>query len=147
MKQIGHIDGGNSASTWRTHSLGMLSPHELFIPNPGERENVNAEQWLLVGWITPDTDGGVVCPNHLTAGSGCLTQHTAIHGELVIRPFRSRLPSIADRDRRRTWTSPEYFHHGFRICPIFGPSDDARLTGERISETGDFIALPFVAGR
>ena len=69
MKKIGHIDGAmDTPAVWRTHSLGMLSPHDLYIPNPGERENVDADRWHLVGWINPDSDGGVLCGNHATAG-------------------------------------------------------------------------------
>lgn len=69
MKQIGHIDGANAMpSTWKTHSLGMLSPHDLFIPNPGERENVSADQWHHVGWVDPDKNGGVVWDHHAEAG-------------------------------------------------------------------------------
>lgn len=68
MKQIGHIDGAMSDPVWRTHSLGMLAPHDLFIPNPGERENIDAEAFEHVGWVVPDADGGVICGNHATAG-------------------------------------------------------------------------------
>lgn len=69
MKKIGHIDGAESSpATWKTHSLGMLSPHELFIPNPGERENIDADLWQHVGWVNPDSDRGVVCGNRATAG-------------------------------------------------------------------------------
>lgn len=68
MKQIGHIDGSMSDPVWRTHSLGMLAPHDLFIPNPGERENIDAEAFEHVGWVNPGQDGGVICGNHATAG-------------------------------------------------------------------------------
>ena len=68
MKKIGHVDGSMSDPVWRTHSLGMLAPHDLFIPNPGERENIDAEAFEHVGWVVPDADGGVICGNHATAG-------------------------------------------------------------------------------
>ena len=69
MKHIGHIDGTNAIpSTWKTHTLGMLSPHALFIPNPGERENVSADQWHHVGWVDPNNDGGIVWDTHAQAG-------------------------------------------------------------------------------
>lgn len=69
MKQIGHIDGVNAMpSTWKTHSLGMLSPHDLFIPNPGEREKISVDQWHHVGWVNPDKDGGCVWDTHAEAG-------------------------------------------------------------------------------
>jgi hypothetical protein len=67
MKQIGYVDGASSTAkpiAWKTHSLGMLLSYELYIPNPGERENVNAEQWLLIGWVNPDSDGGTIYPTH-----------------------------------------------------------------------------------
>ena len=68
MKKIGHVDGATSDPVWRTHSLGMLAPHDLFIPNPGERENIDAEAFEHVGWVVPNADGGVICGNHATAG-------------------------------------------------------------------------------
>lgn len=68
MKKIGHVDGAMSNPVWRTHSLGMLAPHDLFIPNPGERENIDAEAFEHVGWVNPNADGGVICGNHATAG-------------------------------------------------------------------------------
>lgn len=68
MKKIGHVDGATSDPVWRTHSLGMLAPHDLFIPNPGERENIDAEAFEHVGWVNPGQDGGVICGNHATAG-------------------------------------------------------------------------------
>ena len=68
MKQIGHIDGATTETAWKTHTLGMLSPHDLFIPNPGERENVNADHWTHVGWVDPDKDGGQIWGSHAEAG-------------------------------------------------------------------------------
>lgn len=67
MKQIGHVDGAMTEQAWRTHSLGMLSPHDLFIPDPGERENVSADQWTLAGWVIPDKDGGTIYAHHRDA--------------------------------------------------------------------------------
>jgi hypothetical protein len=67
MKQIGHVDDARTEQAWRTHSLGMLSPHDLFIPDPGERENVSADQWTLAGWVIPDKDGGTIYTNHRDA--------------------------------------------------------------------------------
>ena len=69
MKQIGHVDRALTApADWKTHTLGMLSPYELFIPNPGERENVSADQWIHVGWVDPDKDGGQIWSSHAEAG-------------------------------------------------------------------------------
>jgi hypothetical protein len=69
MKHIGHVDGATDpVDAWKTHSLGMLSPHDLFIPNPGERENVDADRWRHIGWINPDKDGGVIWDSHSKAG-------------------------------------------------------------------------------
>lgn len=67
MKQIGHVDGARTEQAWRTHRLGMLSPHDLFIPDPGERENVSADQWTLAGWVIPDKDGGTIYAHHRDA--------------------------------------------------------------------------------
>lgn len=67
MKKIGHVDGSMSDPVWRTHSLGMLAPHDLFIPNPGERENIDAEAFEHVGWVNPDKDGGGIYPTHADA--------------------------------------------------------------------------------
>lgn len=68
MKQIGHIDDAALATTWKTHALGMLVATPLFIPNPGERENIDADKWQLVGWTDPDKDGGQIWPTHAEAG-------------------------------------------------------------------------------
>lgn len=71
MKHIGHVDGATDpVDIWKTHSLGMLSPHDLFIPNPGERENVDAGRWRHVGWVQPDKDGGYIWNDHADAGDG-----------------------------------------------------------------------------
>jgi hypothetical protein len=67
MKHIGHMDGATTDKAWRTHSLGMIAPHDLFIPDPGERENVSADQWILAGWVIPDKDGGTVYAHHRDA--------------------------------------------------------------------------------
>jgi len=73
MKQIGHVDGALTAqAAWKTHTLGMLLPHDLFIPNPGERENVSADNYEHIGWIIPDNArqplGGKIYETHEQAG-------------------------------------------------------------------------------
>jgi len=68
MKHIGHVDGATqSPLSWRTHSLGMLSPHDLFIPTPGERENIDADRYRHIGWVNPEADGGTIWANRADA--------------------------------------------------------------------------------
>lgn len=67
MKQIGHVDNATTDKIWRTHSLGMLASHALFIPNPGERETVDTEAFEQIGWVNPDKDGGAIYTEHKDA--------------------------------------------------------------------------------
>lgn len=101
MKQIGHIDGATTApADWKTHTLDMLSPHDLFIPNPGERENVSADQWTHVGWVDPDKDGGQIWGSHAEAGDNSrpayvrmdMTQPVPIEHSFTEKP-------VSDSDR------------------------------------------------
>jgi hypothetical protein len=71
MKEIGYVDCAVTGPlSWRTHSLGMLSPHGLFIPTPGERENVSEDQFKHIGWVNPDHDGGMIYATHSNASEG-----------------------------------------------------------------------------
>jgi hypothetical protein len=42
-------------------------PHTLYIPDPGARENVNADHYRHVGWINPHKAGDIQS-NHVDAG-------------------------------------------------------------------------------
>jgi len=53
MKQIGHTE---DRKTWKDTAL--IRGEHIYIPNPGERENIDAEAYELVGWVKPDDNGG-----------------------------------------------------------------------------------------
>lgn len=68
MKQIGYTDGGNGWS--RTHT-GPIPADQLFIPEPGTRENIDAEVFKHVGWVIPGdirTTGGKIYDTHALSG-------------------------------------------------------------------------------
>lgn len=89
MKHIGHVDGAVIPPlTWKTHSLGMMLATDLFIPTPGERENVDATIFEHVGWVTPDTDGGTVWANRADADKDTRPAYVLRHltAEPVVQP-------------------------------------------------------------
>jgi hypothetical protein len=68
VKHIGYRDGGDG---WSRNHTGPIPATQLFIPNPGERENIDAEAWKHVGWIIPGdirTTGGKIYDTHMMAG-------------------------------------------------------------------------------
>lgn len=71
MKHIGYTSADSTPTKWgRNFPAG---PMKLFIPEPGEREQINADHYRHVGWITPGAgrepvESGVVYSTHAEAG-------------------------------------------------------------------------------
>lgn len=105
MKQIGYgYKPYEKWESWKTTQFNSgpgsdYKGHDLFIPNPGERENVNAEQWTHIGWVNPDKDGGQVWTSHAEAGDNsrpAYVQQETLTGMIVADgPIRfERLPKF-----------------------------------------------------
>lgn len=68
MKKIGYIKD----NAWEAVPPWAPLSAALYIPNPGERENINAETYEQIGWVNPtDADrmgGGKLYETHSHAG-------------------------------------------------------------------------------
>lgn len=64
MKHIGYTTADKEPTTWGKYF--PAGPIKLYIPDPGTRENIDADRWQHVGWICPPT-GGVIYPTHANA--------------------------------------------------------------------------------
>lgn len=84
MYQIGYASTDHT--TWGTEFPS--GPDILFIPNPGERENIDATAYQHVGWVNVDQGNGKIFSTHANA---------AEYGDA--RPaYIRRLPQIGSRN-------------------------------------------------
>ena len=115
MKHIGHVDGAmESPLSWRTHSLGMLSPHDLFIPTPGERENIDADRYRHIGWVNPEADGGTIWAAHANA-----SEYGPARPAYVVRVDAVAQPQPVFQDGPHVSNAgPTVVYNGFKTDPM-----------------------------